>query len=162
MPALSDSITDSMAALLGCLDLAVPDVCSFGWTVGEAYVPFDPDPDEQCADDDVMCSRVWLRVGGIATDSAGSGFGQTVQGDFSLNLEVGINRCFDIPEGGQAPTASEVLEAAAKSMDDMDRILCAVVNCQAFNDVVPLSWTPDGPLGGIYGGIWNFQVDIEV
>ena len=42
---------------------ALPDICSIGWTIGDSYVPFDPDDgDETCDDEEVYCSQAWVRL----------------------------------------------------------------------------------------------------
>jgi hypothetical protein len=77
-----------------------------------------------------------------------------------LDLEVGVLRCIEIEEDGEAPTASDVLAAAVQAMTDMNAILCAAMACEVWDAINVGQWTPSGPLGGQYGGTWTFTVEI--
>lgn len=160
-PHAADRINAALIAFTGCIGEAVSDICSYGLTIGEEYVPFDPDPEDDCDDDIAMCSQVWVRVTNIAPSMTSTGFGGgdcAVQ--MSLGLEVGVLRCFDIEEDGAAPTASDVLVAAAQTMEDMQDIFCAAMECEVWDGISVGSWSPAGPLGGQYGGVWTFTVDL--
>lgn len=153
-------LNDALVQFTGCVAAAVPDICSYGLTIGESYVPFDPDEDDECDADEVMCSQLWVRVTSImpqAQESWGGDCAATLQ----IGLEVGVLRCLDIPEDGEAPTATDVLVAAMQANSDMAAIYCAAMSCDVpdFSSITSQGWTPEGPLGGQYGGVWNFTVE---
>lgn len=166
-------LNDAIIQFTGCIGEALnadgkEGVCSYGWTIGDTYVPFDPDEDnDACSEEEAFCSQAWVRVTNITPQpDAFSGWDKascTLQ--LSLGLEVGVLRCCEIPEGGEAPTESGVLGDAMQAMDDMNTILCAALSCGGDEDDLFVSidvgqWVPTGPLGGQYGGIWNFTVDL--
>lgn len=146
---------------------SVLDICSYGLTVGESYVPFDPDPEDDCDEEDAICSQMWVRVDNssfpVTADSWDNGCG----GELTLGLEVGILRCVETPEDGEAPSASQVLVAALQAMDDMNTIHCAAMENggdnpadEIWTSIESVQWTPSGPLGGQVGGIWRFTVTL--
>lgn len=161
---IDEILNDSLMAFTNAVGLALDGVCSYGLTIGESYVPFDPDPEDNCpAEDDKessVCTQAWVRVMGVsvvdATDhmDGSEGFSTSL----SVDLEVGVIRCLDIPEGGEAPTASDMLVAAAQSMADMHAIYCAAMSEEVWDMITAGQWSPMGPLGGQYGGMWNFTV----
>lgn len=161
-------LNDSLLKFTTCIANAVPDICSWGITIGETYVPFDPDEDEECTDAD--CSQIWVRVISVTPTNVPDGFGgNSCAVDLRIDIEVGILRCITIPDGGEAPTATDVHLASVQSMEDMLAIQCAALTCQDTTDpenprdiwsAIELGqWTPAGPLGGQYGGIWTFTVE---
>lgn len=158
-PRPSDKINDALVEFTGCIGSALPDICSYGLTVGDSYVPFDPDEDEGCEEGEAACSQVWVRVVTISPVSTPS-FGNDCSTVMRLTLEVGVLRCFPVIEEGEAPTTSQVLEAATESIDDMNQIYCAAMNCEVWDAITAGDWNPTGPLGGQYGGIWSFTVDL--
>lgn len=163
-PTGADLLNDALIQFTGCIGAAFDDICTYGLTVGDTYVPFDPDEDE--ADDpncdEYGCSQVWVRVENInvlTPDSWDNGCSMTLR----IEVEVGVVRCFEIPEDGEAPTASQVLAAATQSMADMNTILCAALGCETvedqFDSITAGTWLPLGPIGGQYGGSWTFTID---
>lgn len=157
----SERLQDALVEFTGCIGNALSDICSYGLTIGESYVPFDPDPEDDCDEDEVACSQAWVRVTG-SNPAAGAidGWDSSCSIVMSLGIEVGILRCLEIPEDGEAPTATDVLEAAMQAVDDMNTILCAALGCDVWDDIAVGSWTPSGPLGGQYGGTWTFTVEV--
>lgn len=163
----TERLNDALIALTGCVGEALDDICSYSLTIGETYVPFDPDEDDECEDDEAVCSQAWVRVMTVAPVNKAESFeiGDGCYVTLGMTLEIGVYRCLDIPEGGEAPTASDVLVAAMQSMTDMRAIYCAVMSCggeegPGFDSIESGTWTPSGPLGGQYGGIWTFDVEI--
>lgn len=158
----ADNLNDSLIAFLQCVHTAVPDVCTSSVTIGQSYVPFDPDEDEDCDADEAVCSQLWVRVMNVtplfqqASFAGGDGCSTSLQ----LTLEVGILRCIEIPEGGEAPSATDVLVASQIAMDDMMAIHCAATECDVFDSISTGQWSPSGPLGGQFGGIWTFTVEV--
>lgn len=138
-------------------------VCSYGLTVGENYVPFDPDEDDDCEEGEAACDQMWVRVDGVSYGDAEPSFGGgDCGGELTLSLEVGILRCIEVPEGGEAPTASDVLTSALQAMDDMTTIHCAAMDDDEdlWTTIESVQWVPSGPLGGQSGGIWMFTVTL--
>lgn len=154
----ADPLNDALVAFTGCVGESL-NLCSYGLTVGESYVPFDPDPTDECENDEVACEQAWVRVMSIAPtgDIGWSGDCAVV---LRVELEVGVLRCFDVPEGGEAPSASEVLVAATQAMEDMQAIYCAAMGCEVWSSIETGQWVPQGPLGGQYGGTWTFTVEL--
>lgn len=155
-------LIEALVGFTGCIGEALPDICSYGWTYGDSYVPFVPDPDDEtCDEEEALCSQAWVRVAGV-TPSPGAV--ETWEGDcaieLSLTLEVGVLRCVDIAEGGEAPTATDTLAAAMQSMTDMNALHCAAMGCEVWASIETGAWEPYGPLGGQYGGVWTFTVTI--
>ena len=160
----ADRLNDALIRFTGCIGSAFDDICTYGLTVGDTYVPFDPDEDEAENEDcdEYGCSQVWVRVeniNAITPDSWDNGCAVR----FRIELEVGVIRCFDIPEEGEAPTATQVLVSATQAMKDMNTIFCAAMGCDTvddeFDSIVAGTWLPLGPIGGQYGGTWSFTVE---
>lgn len=163
LPATVLAFQNAVIEMTGCVSDALPDICSVGFTIGESYVPFDPDPGEACKSTEAKCSQAWLRIMNILPKGVSTGFGGA---DCSMSLtadiEVGVLRCIPTPKKGKAPTETDVLVYAMQAFTDANAILCAVTSCDAW-DEVPLvgRWNPSGPLGGQYGGIWTFSVELS-
>lgn len=139
------------------------DICSYGLVIGDSYVPFDPDEDE-CEDDeeDAQCEQAWVRVSSVTPTGGVDGFGGVCGQEMVLALEVGILRCFTVPEQGAAPNATDMLTATLQSMDDMNAIYRGAMSTDddLFDEIMAGEWAPVGPLGGQYGGIWSFTVTV--
>jgi hypothetical protein len=160
-PTDTDPLHEALIAFTGCVGESLVDICSYGLTIGETYVPFDPDPEDDCPDDVAACSQAWVRVMGVQPTHKGESFDD---GDCSavlrVELEVGVLRCVDVPEDGEAPTASDVLVGSLQAMTDMKAIYCAAMDCEVWDSIDSGTWSPSGPIGGQYGGIWTFSVEI--
>lgn len=144
---------------------SVLDVCSYGLTVGDNYVPFDPDPEDECDEEDAACSQMWVRVDNASFPTDVRSWTNGCGGELSLTLEVGILRCIEVPEGGEAPSASDVLVAALQAMEDMNTIHCAAMGAEdeeeaLWSSVESQEWFPAGPSGGQVGGVWRFAVTL--
>jgi hypothetical protein len=155
----AERINDALMAFVGCVGMAVPDICSYGLTIGDSYVPFDPDEDEDCDEEDVVCSQVWVRVADVVP-SPSEGWDSDCATVMVMTLEVGVLRCIEIKGKGEAPTASEVMLAAMQAMSDMNVIYCAAMACEVWAAIDSGSWNPLGPDGGQYGGTWTFTVEV--
>lgn len=154
-----DPLQEALLQFTGCVGEAFTDICSYGLTVGDSYVPFDPDPEDGCEDEEAACSQVWVRVTDVTPD-ASDGWEGDCGVVLRIGLEVGIVRCFTIPDGGEAPTATDVMLAALQSARDMKTMFCAAMGCEVWNSIEAGQWTPQGPLGGQYGGTWEFTVEL--
>lgn len=161
LPDPADRLNTALVAFTGCIGESLADLCSYGLTIGETYVPFNPDPDDDCDEDEAICSQAWVRVMGVTPTAAPESFGGQGCGvELSVELEVGVLRCLDIPEGGEAPTATDVMAASMQAMSDMQTIYCAAMACEVWESIESGSWAPEGPLGGQYGGTWTFTVEV--
>jgi hypothetical protein len=169
---LADRLNVSLATFTNCIGEALADICSYGLTIGETYVPFDPDDDDE-ADSEACsegegCNQAWVRVTGVTMIHKQSSFAgeEGCAASMSIGLEVGVLRCVEVPEKGEAPTATEDMACAFQSMEDMQAIYCAAMNCtdddggDIFDSMESGQWTPSGPLGGQYGGIWSFTAEM--
>lgn len=157
-PSMATQLNDRLIEFAASMGAAV-DICSWGLTVGDSYVPFNPDPDDDCDEDmladGVACSQVWVRVMNMTPLSVNT-FGGDCAVEWRIGLEVGVLRCFGIEEDGEAPDASDVLVAATGAMEDMGAIMEAALDTEIWDKVELGEWGPVGPLGGQYGGIWTF------
>lgn len=163
LPTAADRLNEALVAFTGCVGEALDGICSYSLTIGEAYVPFNPDPEDECGveDDEAPCEQAWVRVTSVTPGNVSEGFdGGDCTVELEVGLEVGVLRCLDIEEGGEAPTASAVLGAAMQSMEDMNAIFCAAMGCEVWDSINVGQWSPDGPLGGQYGGIWTFTASL--
>lgn len=157
-----ERLKDALLEFVGAVGTALEDICSYGLTIGEAYVPFNPDEDDECDDDEAMCSQVWVRVAGVSPlpNGAEGWGGDPCAVSFQMDLEVGVIRCVEIPEDGEAPTAMEVTVAGLQALEDMNTLQCAAMECEVWESITIGSWVPLGPLGGQYGGVWTFTVEL--
>lgn len=159
------AINTALVEFTGCIGAAFDDICSYGLTIGDSYVPFDPDEDNDTCEDEedgAVCSQVWVRVMSVSPSAAAveSWTGDTTEISVSLSVEVGVLRCMEVMEKGEAPTESQVLAAALQTMDDMRAILCAALGCEVWDALNVGNWSPFGPMGGQYGGTWSFTTEI--
>lgn len=159
-PDPAERLHEALMDFLTCVGLAVPDICSYGLTIGESYVPFDPDPDDDCEDGEAACSQIWVRVTQVTPTEAPEGWAGSCAEEMMLGLEVGVIRCLEIPEDGEAPTATDVTTAALRAMSDMQAMKCAALNCEVWDSIEVGGWSPLGPLGGQVGGVLSFTVVI--
>lgn len=162
MPASGlERLHDALIQFTGCIGNALEDICSYGLTIGEEYVPFDPDPEDECDDEEVQCSQAWVRVVSVVATKLSESFdGSDCASTLALELEVGVIRCVPIEEDGEAPKASDVLIAALQAMTDMNTIHCAAFGCEVWESLSAGQWVPFGPLGGQHGGTWSFTAEI--
>lgn len=164
-PTPAEAINTALMAFTSCIGESLDGICSYGLTIGAEYVPFDPDEEDGCEDDEALCSQAWVRVDNVATSGSAS-WGGDCAVEMVLTLEVGVLRCIAIEEDGEAPTATDVMAAAFQSMDDMNSIFCAAMGCETsegvhvFASIESGTWVPLGPLGGQYGGTWTFTATI--
>lgn len=142
-----------------CIGQALDDICSYGLTIGETYVPFAPDPEDDCEDEEEWCSQVWVRVTDTQVDTS-NGWSGSCAVDMTYGLEVGVLRCFPAEENGEAPQAADVTAGALQMIEDQQKIFCAAVECNAWGRILPGSWSPVGPMGMQFGGIWTFRVEL--
>lgn len=157
-PEAEDRLLAALIEFTGCIGGAV-EVCSYALIPGEGYLPFNPDEgdEEACEDDD--CSQVWVRVTNIEVVNPDS-WDETCALTRNVGLEVGIMRCMEVVEKGEAPSASAFLGYAMQSMEDANAIMCAALGCEVWSALRIGSWSPLGPLGGEYGGQWTMTAEV--
>lgn len=162
-PEPEDRLLVALAGFVGCIAEELTDICSVGLTIGDSYVPFDPDPEDDCEDDEAVCSQAWVRVDNVSLKDIPDNFDgdRPAMCSFRLTLEVGVLRCVTIPEHGEAPTATDVMAAAFTSMNDMQAVQKAALSCEVWDEIEVGQWQPLGPLGGQYGGTWQFTVELD-
>lgn len=162
LPSAVVELQNALIEFTGCIDDALPDICSVGYTLGESYVPFDPDPGTGCKAADVQCSQAWVRTMNIQPKPGGlDGWdGQDCALTLMMDIEVGVLRCLPVKRNGAAPTETDVLVAAMQALTDMRSILCAALNCEVWDAITVGAWNPTGPLGGQHGGTWTFTVEL--
>lgn len=160
---LADLINEGLAALAGCVCSTIDPVCACGVIIGETFVDIAPDADDEDSEEcDEGCSKVWVRVMDVYP---ASGLGQPTEeanaacdSMLGVQIEIGVTRCFEIPKDGEAPLVSEMLASSQQNIRDMVAIRQAILCCDHFEDVVLGDWTPSGPEGSEYGGIWTLAV----
>lgn len=156
-----DRLLDALTEFTGCVGEALDDICSYGLTIGETYVPFDPDEDDDtCEAEEAMCSQVWVRVTEVNPNQSDCWGTEDCEFTLSIGLEVGVLRCIEIASGGEAPSTSEVLAAAMQAMSDMRALYRAAMSCDVWDGLDAGQWSPSGPLGGQYGGTWTFTAEV--
>lgn len=163
----ADFLNEALVIFTGCIGEALEGICSYGLTIGDSYVPFEPDDDNECTEEDAACSQAWVRVMGVQpAPGAVEGWTGTCAVSLRISLEVGVLRCIEIPGGGEAPTATDVMAAAMQAMEDMNAIFCAAMSCEredgsdVWGTILVGDWVPTGPQGGQYGGTWTFTVEL--
>lgn len=154
----NEVLHDTLVVFTEAIGNSLDDMCSYGLTIGEAYVPFDPDPEDECDEDEAVCSQAWVRVVnvGIVNQEDDYESRDGYSSELSIDLEVGVLRCVNMPDGGEAPTASDMLMAATQAMTDMRAMYCAAMDTEIWDSLISGQWTPMGPLGMQYGGVWMF------
>lgn len=166
----ADRLTEALVNFTSCVGTSLTGICSYGLTIGETYVPFDPDPEDECEEEDSSCEQAWVRVMSANTKDDPNSQGWQDGGCavvMVLELEVGVLRCIELKDKGEAPTVTEVLGAAMQSMEDMLAIHKAAMDCNAADgqdlwlSIEDGQWQPSGPLGGQYGGTWTFTVEFD-
>lgn len=158
-------IMSALTDMAECVGKGLDYVCSWSVMFTEMYVPFEPslgeDGADPCDDEEAPCSQAWVRVSAVTplAEESWAGPGGCAMA-LRLNIEVGVSRCLDIPEGAEAYPEEEIFLSAFQSARDMNAILCAAMGCEVWDRLEAGAWTPVGPMGGFYGGEWTFTADI--
>lgn len=161
----ADPLNEALTNFAVCIGNGLENLCTYGVTIGETYVPFDPDPEDNPDDNDDCnygCSQAWVRVMSISPQQSNpeNMEGETCDYTLVAELEVGVIRCLEVLEEGQAPTASDMMAASMQSMEDMAAIHRAAMGCEVWDAITTGAWSPEGPIGGQYGGKWTFTVEL--
>lgn len=162
---LHTALIEFMASIGSALD-----ICSYGLIIGDSYVPFDPDEEDEdeCVNEDYgfSCEQAWVRVAGVNPIGGVDSFDGICGQEMQLQLEVGVLRCLPIPDEGAAPKTTDMLKATLQAMDDMNAMYRGAMavgidgDDDLFDTLEAGDWSPVGPLGGQYGGIWAFTATL--
>jgi hypothetical protein len=158
----ADPVTAILAELAGCLcnqittDGADP-VCFCGVVAGDSVAV---DYTTECDD---ACGMAWVRLV-TAVPANGFGIQNTNAGNcgsaLGIDIEMGMARCFPVPDGGEPPEVSAHLAVTAQVNADMMVMRRAIACCPGSRDWVIDGYTPFGPQGGAVGGFWNLSLMI--
>lgn len=151
-------LTDVMTQLAACLCAQIredgsPEPCFCGIVAGDTAIG---DYAGEC-EEEGTCGMAWVRLT-TAYPATGVGVVSEEVGNCSstlgYELEVGILRCFPVNDDGNPPTAAEMLAAAEQQHADLLTMHRAIFCCSAVSskDSIVSTYTPSGPLGGLYGG----------
>lgn len=80
----------------------------------------------------------------------------------AYTFELGILRCFPVPDIEDDPTSDEMMtDWGLSCMEDQAALYQALLCCGTprFGDVAVVDWEPVGPQGGVIGGFWTIQID---
>ncbi|WP_298442583.1 hypothetical protein [Gordonia sp. (in: high G+C Gram-positive bacteria)] len=106
------------------------------------------------------CSMSWVGVGTIRPAQPARGGGVLV---WTLDLTIGVQRCYPVDPHGDAPSEAAVDSAARDVLDDGEAMRRAVVS--AFEDAdieyVVTGWRPIPPQGGAHGSRMDVQVPVS-
>lgn len=153
-----------LAGLAECLcreiaeDPDLPEPCFCGVVPGDAAIS---NYAGDCGD---VCGMAWVRLMGLFASTGVTEINAlpgNCSGELSAVVEIGILRCIDNGDDqGNPPPPEELLAATDLQVRDALAMQRALVCC---SDIDPKSWvlgsySPTGPLGGIYGGTWQATV----
>lgn len=159
----SNRVFDTLVELAACLCQTIeseglPDTCFCGIVPGEAPA-FGYWSD---------CEKNGMAYVRLSTSYPSQQIGQqsVATGNCSsllgIDVEIGILRSLPVgDEQGNMPEDYDILEATQLQVADMIAMRKAVTCCLAAEDFLMGAYSPFGPDGGIVGGTWeiNLQVD---
>ncbi|QRY62753.1 hypothetical protein JVX90_00300 [Gordonia sp. PDNC005] len=104
------------------------------------------------------CNMAWVGVGSIAPIPGAKGPCGT--SGWTLDLTIGVARCWPVADGNSAPPTAAVDSAARDVFDDGEAMRRAVVD--AFDDMefTVKSWQPMNPQGGAHGSTMTVTVHV--
>jgi hypothetical protein len=154
-------IHDALTLLAACLCTEAtdngegPDLCFCGILPGDAVVHDYGFGDECDGTDGMAWVRLMMSYPSSAVGSADTTPNNCIK-PTGIDVEVGILRGYPIEEQVTAATAAAAVEG---QFADHDRIMRAVLCCEAFSrkDIVLGQYTPVGPMGGVFGGVLVFS-----
>jgi hypothetical protein len=112
---------------------------------------------------DDLCGMAWTRLeSSYPATSLGEFQGdENTCGTFlGLDIELGVLRCVEGGDNGEAPEAAEWERATELQLGDMVAMRRAVQCCPALEEIDFLlgTYSPIGPQGLVAGGIWTVSV----
>lgn len=157
-------IGDRAEVLASCLCDALVDapVCFCGVVPG-SEVPMDLMG--RCEDTDADCGIAYVKVT-LQYPSQIIGVQDLQPGNcatgLGFDLEMGIFRCFPIPEDGSSPEQDVMDEIFHRQMDDAEAMRLAITCCTWLDgkDFILGAYTPQGPAGGFIGGTYTLSATI--
>lgn len=155
--AISDVLTDLAACL--CAELTPegeegPGLCFCGVLPGnQAALEYTWECDD-------LCGMAWVR---LALSYPANGIGivderpSNCGAELGVDIEVGIIRCLELPEDGEAPDGATMLASSIEQADDIEAIRRAIACCSPLAETGYIlgPYQPYGPQGGIVGGWWT-------
>lgn len=161
---MSNLLSDRLTALAECLCAEIgkagPRTCFCGVVPGSGAVA---EYSGNCND---KCGMAWVR---LVTIYPSDGVGQQAEavGNCYLGtdaiVEVGILRCAAMPDDrGNPPTGYALLQSFEQQTTDALTMQRAIMCCEAISpkDIILGVYTPQGPLGGMVGGVWQFTMGL--
>lgn len=101
----------------------------------------------------VGVNRVFPALGfGVEPEAGTQGCGTGLNAE----LVLGALRCYSVTRDNPSPDQS--LEYTRQMLADMNALRRAALCCAAIEDKELGEWTPIGPEGGVYGGVWTLTV----
>ena len=74
-------------------------------------------------------------------------------------VNVGVMRCYPVPEDGSAPPQAAMDAAVSQMLRDMSSVQRAITCCYE-GDIDLGPFTVIGPDGGCFGGFWQVFIDL--
>lgn len=107
---------------------------------------------------DATCGMAWVRLTS-AYPATGVGVLSELPGNcgtfLGLDIEIGVMRCLEQPDGGEPPDPEQYAAASALQSDDILAMRRAVQCCAALEDASMGLYQPVGPDGAVVGGVWQ-------
>lgn len=156
---MQTAVNDRLTAIAACLCAQIetdglPPVCFCGVVPGD-QVALDYVGDN-CA---TACGMAWVRLIGMYP-SVSLGQPNTEPGNcqslLGLEVEVGIMRCASLPDDdGTPPSAADLAGDVELQAADALTMRRALLCCASSQDLMLGPYTPQGPEGGLVGGVWG-------
>jgi hypothetical protein len=148
-------ITDYTTALEACLADKFGSLCAWGVVAGSA-----PSLDYCGGCEGDGCGQWWIAVQSIFPFTTFPNPDDTAQcgTELGVNIQVGVARCFPVPEDGDPVTHEQHAEAFAEQMADALAMHAAIACCVTGYTVALGTYDPIGPEGGCLGGTWTLNV----
>lgn len=106
------------------------------------------------------CSMCWVGVGQIRPSQPQRGLSVVV---WTLDLTMGVQRCYPVTDDGSAPMEAAVDSAARDVLDDGEAMRRAIESAFSDDDVEHqiTGWRTIPPQGGAHGSRMTVQVPIR-
>lgn len=162
---LPNMVSTTLEALAQCLCEAIasndlPDLCFCGMLPGETVIA---DYAGDCEDSNGMA---WVRLTNLYP-SVQLGAQNTQPGNcasmLGIDAEIGVFRTFPVgTQDGEPPTPAQMLYASELAIADAMAMRQAIYCCDALPgvDLMVGNYTPVGPVGGVYGGLWTIALQV--
>lgn len=155
-------VTPHMVALAGCVENKLKEsgiaTCWGGIVTGDGV---------DLSEIGESGAMWWVNIAAVAvgnTDGSRSGK-PSCKPTWFVTATVGYATCYPINDNGEALEPKQQLDLSNLVNAAMMALHRAVSCCDwkdsyGVGEVVVLSWTPQGPMGGVLGGQWTVQVQI--